>query len=216
MINLDKRLTAVLNEIKPCKILVDIGSDHGKVVVLARQKNLCEYAIATDISENSIKKASDLIAKVNIDRIETRVGNGTSVLKENEFDTVVIAGMGGYEIINILSKSAVKFKKYILVPHKNADMLRLFLAKENLYPEKDYKIFCKNKFYDIIVSSLGNYNPTFSQLYFGNCERTEDFNNFATLELIKLESLLKKAKTHQLTEIKNRLKILEDIINESY
>ena len=62
-------------------------------------------AIASDINKGPLEKANNNIIKNNADAIiETRLGNGLEVLKENEVDTIILAGMGGMLIIDILKK----------------------------------------------------------------------------------------------------------------
>ena len=60
-----------------------------------------------------------------------RIGDGLDALDYAEVDTVVIAGMGGFSIIDILSKNQKKtrsFKKLILQPRIAGDKLREWLA----------------------------------------------------------------------------------------
>lgn len=209
----DVRLKAIVNEILPCDILVDIGSDHGYVAAYACQKHLCKRAIATDISSGSLMKVSSLIQKERLTNIETRLGNGVEVLNIDEYDTVVIAGMGGIEIINILEKSLKIFKRYILSPQKNQYELRKYLSKHNVNPIKDYKVLSKSKYYDIIVAEEGIYTPQSEQLYYGNMDG-EFFESFRACEIKKLTEYYKRSKDDAKRKLAEKLFLLGVNINE--
>ena len=57
MLRLDKRLTAVVNEVNG-EVLADIGCDHGKVSAASLIGGKVKRVIACDISEDSLSKAS--------------------------------------------------------------------------------------------------------------------------------------------------------------
>ena len=109
-------------------------------------------AIACDISSKSLEKAVQLSKLYGLDDIEFRCGDGLQPLDDNEVDCAVIAGMGGKEIIAILSEIPQGIKKFVLVAHKNTIELRKFLADKNLYIDKDFVVEESGKFYNIIVS----------------------------------------------------------------
>lgn len=209
MINLDKRLGRILSEIKPCNTLADIGSDHGKIAIAARQSNLARKIIASDISAESIRKCESAIKRMGIDGIQTRVGDGIEVLDESEYDTVVIAGMGAHEIINILKKRKVNFSRYILLPHRNAEKLREYLANENIAPYIDEKVYCEGKFYDLIVAQSGEYSPNEVTVLYGG-GYGEDYKDFVIAECKKLENLLPIVDECKRKEYEHRLRLIKE------
>ncbi len=147
------RLKAVYNEIDG-KTLVDVGCDHGKISVQALIDKKVSRVIATDISQKSLNKAIELSKKYNIENIEFKCGNGLDVIKDNEADTVLIAGMGGMEIIDILKRKPKGIKKIILCPHSNTIELREFLVSNNFKISKDYIVKEDKIFYSIIVANV--------------------------------------------------------------
>lgn len=207
MIKLDERLTAVASEIKPCKTLADIGSDHGKIAVYAALNHLADNVIASDISAKSSLK-SQILAKNEGVEISVRVGDGTSTLKPDEYDTVVIAGMGGIEIVDILTKCQIKFNTYILVPHSKPEILRKFFITHNITTIKDYKIKCKGRFYDIILAAVGVYIPSEREIYYGKCIESVAFNEFKQYETDRLMKLLDRTNGVKRNEILSRLNVL--------
>lgn len=122
MNGLDKRLSEIVSNLKPGDRVADVGCDHGKVAVAA-VKITENRVIATDISAPSLKKAVELADRSGVsDMIDFRVGDGVSVLKNGEADTLVVAGMGGIEIAGMIG--TLEFKKYVLCPHSSEEELR--------------------------------------------------------------------------------------------
>lgn len=189
MINLDPRLKAVLNEIKPCEVIADIGADHGKIAVSAKLGGLAKKVIASDISEPSVTKARALAIQYEAE-LDIRVGDGITTLSIDEYDTVIIAGMGGIEISSILTKAINKFNRYIFAPHTKAYELRKFLSDKGILPIRDYKVFSKGKYYDIISAEIGEYKPNIDVLYYGYHENTPIFSEFCVKERARLKKII--------------------------
>lgn len=189
MINLDPRLKAVLNEIKPCEVIADIGADHGKIAVSAKLGGLAKKVIASDISEPSVAKARALAIQYEAE-VDIRVGEGITTLSSDEYDTVIIAGMGGIEISSILTKAIKKFNRYIFAPHTKAYELRKFLSDKGILPIRDYKVFSKGKYYDIISAEVGEYKPDNDILYYGYHENTPIFSEFCQKERARLKKII--------------------------
>ena len=128
---LSERLQYIANEIKKGETMADIGTDHGFLPLYLLEKNKCPKVIMTDISGGSLKKA-EVNCKLVKPRgdYELRLGNGIDVLCDGEVDTVVIAGMGGLLIADILEwnlKKSHSISRYILQPRNNPGRLRHFL-----------------------------------------------------------------------------------------
>lgn len=151
MLRLDKRLRAVVDEIR-ADVLADIGCDHGKVSAQALKEGRARKVIACDVSSGSLEKARVLAKRLSLGNMECRLGDGLRPLCENEADCAVIAGMGGNEIISILSDGLKGIKRFILVAHRKVVDLRRFLSANGLYVDKDYTVEENGKFYDIIVA----------------------------------------------------------------
>ena len=110
MIKLSKRLASIALNIDKEDKVVDIGCDHGYLSIYLKAVNGNKIVIATDINENALNMAKKNINKNRI-LIETRLGNGLDVINYNEVDTIIISGMGGNTILNILKKNKLKYIK---------------------------------------------------------------------------------------------------------
>ena len=177
---LGKRLTAVVDEVQG-KSLADVGCDHGKVSVECLLRGKVERVIACDVSPKSLQKAVDLAKSLQVGGIEFRVGDGLQVINDSEVDCVVIAGMGGMEIMSILSHVPQGIKRLVLSPHRNAIELRRFLSERGIYIAKDFIIKDGAKFYDVIVAEIDSGNdPAIDrrQLLLGKNTRSQDFDEY--------------------------------------
>ncbi len=108
----------------------DIGTDHGHLAVAARKNGNSSSIILTDISRDSLGKAMCNCRDLNVD---FRAGDGLEVIDNGAADTVVIAGMGGRLIADIIEKDIDKsrsFERLILQPRNNAAYLRMRLVKD--------------------------------------------------------------------------------------
>ena len=173
---LDKRLKQILSEIN-CETLADVGCDHGKLSVAAVITGRAKKAYAIDISEKSLVKTALLAKEHNLsDKIIPLCGDGLKPLKD-KVDLVVIAGMGGNEIIKILTESNYRGNA-ILVPHQDPYKLRDFLSNK-FRIEKDYIVKAGRKFYPIIVLKEGCDTYTENEKFLGkNQPFTPTFYDF--------------------------------------
>ncbi|MBD7909770.1 MULTISPECIES: class I SAM-dependent methyltransferase [Clostridium] len=128
---LSKRLMFIADYIDKCNSIIDVGTDHGYIPIYAVKKGLCERAIASDINKDPVKKAKLNVVLENVeDKVEVRFGGGLETVKKGEVDSVVIAGMGGNLIRDILEKDKNKLLSYkfmILQPAQNPEVLREYL-----------------------------------------------------------------------------------------
>lgn len=128
---LSKRLQFIADHIDRCKTIIDVGTDHGYIPIYSVKNNLCEKAIASDINKDPVKKAEMNAALEGVkSSVEVRLGGGLEVINIGEAEAVVIAGMGGNLIRDILEKDIEKtasFKYLILQPAQNPEVLREYL-----------------------------------------------------------------------------------------
>lgn len=162
---ISKRLRKILEIIPKSKILADIGTDHGYIPVEAVKNNIAIKAIASDISHGSLSKAINEIRKNNLEKkIDARLGSGLEVLLVDEADTVVIAGMGGILICDILENEYhTRFQSshplLILQPVQFPEKLREYLYKNGFEISAEELIEDEGKIYHIIVSRYRDLKP---------------------------------------------------------
>ena len=151
--------------------IVDIGTDHAKLPIWLVKNNIIKYAYACDINRFSLEKSRKNIQKYNLDeKIKVFYSDGLSNVSENIAETIVIAGLGGETIKNILKNCTwdKKNKKFILQPTKYDHVLRDFLSKNNFEIIQE-KIINQNKY---------NYTTMLCELSDKNYNYNYKFNNF--------------------------------------
>ncbi|NLB41925.1 MAG: SAM-dependent methyltransferase [Clostridiales bacterium] len=154
--NIRPRLRAIADLVPPSRRLADIGTDHGYLPLYLVQWGRIPSAIAADVSAGSLKKASVLIDQNNMYHvIETRLGDGLSVLSAGEVDTIVIAGMGGVLISEILQQGeeiARNASTLILQPMIGQEELRRWLIQNHYRIQDEDLVKESNRIYEIIVA----------------------------------------------------------------
>lgn len=158
-IKLSPRLEVIAGCVAGVKTMADIGTDHGYLPVHLVENHLVCSAIASDTNQKPLKKAEKIIIEQQLESsIETRLGSGLSVLKPGEVEAVVMAGMGGLLIRDLLEAEplvALGVNKLVLQPMNNQAILRRYLEthgfkiiKEDLAQEAD-------RVYEVIVAQPG-------------------------------------------------------------
>ena len=88
---LSPRLKAIYDNINRCKVLADIGCDHGFIPIEAVKNGIVRRAVACDVSKPSLLKAEKNIRLAGLsEKIDTRFGDGLEPLSQGEADTVQI------------------------------------------------------------------------------------------------------------------------------
>ena len=109
-----KRIDTLCSLLAPVKTFADVGCDHGFCTEYMLENGLCEYAVFSDISKGSLAKAETLLAPfVAAGKAKSVLGGGFYGVP-SDIDEVLIAGMGGAEIIAILSDSKTGFMPFFL------------------------------------------------------------------------------------------------------
>lgn len=133
MVRLSERLEKIAGFIDAGMTAADVGTDHGYIPIYLIQNGISPYVIASDINSGPLEKMEENLQKhMGGDRkgIMMRHGPGLEVLEPGEADAVVIAGMGGLLIEEILEKEPEvtnSVKRFILQPRNAPDKLRKWL-----------------------------------------------------------------------------------------
>ena len=225
MIKVNKRINKICSYVNS-KIIADIGADHGYITKYLFENNLIDFAFVTDISLKCLNKSRVNLKHFN-DKISYLVGDGLEVFND-ELDAflpanfpkilpkqVIIAGMGGMEIIKILSQDKEKiFSDFILQPQTNVIELRQFLTSSMFEIQQDVIAKEGKMFYNIIVVSRANkhFELTREELLFGKTnlkEKSKDFICYLNYEKNKCEQILKNKFVRDINE---RLLLIKKII----
>lgn len=201
---LSTRLQALAACIPEASRLIDVGTDHAYIPIYLMKHKIIEACIATDIHQGPLEKAKTNMAIHQISGIDLRLIDGLSGIAPGEGDVILIAGMGGYLIVNILKNnlSLVKTaKKIILQPQQDISEVRRFLHTVGLKIEDEQLVKEDDKYYVIIIAVLGN------ESYDKEYEYEYGKRLIAKGEFLFKEYLITKQKKHR--EIYEHIKAID-------
>lgn len=168
------RLNTLAKMVDPNSRLADIGTDHAYLPIELVKNGKIQYAIASDIAPGPLENARTDIAEAGLtSQIETRLGSGLETVKHvDQIDTVVIAGMGGKLMTNILDAAWNRdyhFKTLVLEPNIGEAGVRNWLMMHN-YQIVDEKLIAEaGHTYELIKARLTEkrHNLTEKEIFFG-------------------------------------------------
>ncbi len=154
-----ERLLEISKLVKENAIVADIGTDHGYIPVYLIENKVAKKVIGSDVSKGSLNKIISYVKSRKLEEfIDTRLGNGLEVIKPFEIDTVIIAGMGGILITEILEKDrniTNSINNFILQPMVGAKELREYLL-DNGFTIITTKLLKEDgRYYEIINAKIG-------------------------------------------------------------
>lgn len=199
-----KRLYEISKLVEKDKYVIDVGTDHGLVPLFLAKNNITNKILATDISENSLNKLNSKEFEPYKDIIETKVTDGFCGIEKRNNQIAIIAGMGAITIIDIIDKNLdfAKSLDYMIIESNIAnEKLRKYFNDNGFFIEKDFIVYEKGKYYDIMKVKTGKKESyDLSEIYYGK----DNIDNKNPLLVEKLEK-----------EYKKNLKFREDILRNS-
>lgn len=176
-----KRINAIIKQIKKANpVIIDVGSDHALLSTSLNERMNVKhiYNIEKNIGPFT-KTITNTSQYSNITNIHADGLNFN--IQERSVDYCVIAGMGGLNIINIMTnQNAKKCKKFILQPANNTSDLRRFLANNEYFIVYEEIVEDRGIYYDLIVVSKHEGIPIITQqdIFFGPYNLKHPSTNF--------------------------------------
>ncbi len=150
-----ERIAHICSFLCKARVFADVGCDHGYMTRYMLSKGLCERAYISDISEGSLSKAKALLSEeIAAGRCIPVVADGLDGLPE-PCDFVLIAGLGGEEIVKIIDRAYLP-PRFLFQPMKNSEKLRRYLVAHGAKIERDLTFSEgteRRKYYDLILGS---------------------------------------------------------------
>ncbi|QHS22783.1 tRNA (adenine(22)-N(1))-methyltransferase TrmK [Virgibacillus sp. MSP4-1] len=216
-LQLSNRLKSIANYLPEKSLFADIGSDHAYLPCYVCLHDSEARAIAGEINQGPYQRACEQVEKWNLsDRIHVRQGDGLSVLEPNEAEQIVIAGMGGTLITNILENGKEKLAgvhRIIAQPNINARYIRKWFYAHSFVLSDEEVMEEDGRFYEILVA---DYQPdlvtkemTEKEYYFGPYNLQDNNQAF-----IKKWEHVQKRKKQIIAQMKNASHPDEEKITE--
>ncbi len=228
MRELGTRLQAIVDYVKPDQRVADVGCDHAYVSMELAEKKNCTV-IATDINEGPLKTAAENIYGERLEKkVETRLSNGLEAIEPGEVDAIVIAGMGGHLITDILRDGADRLRpgmQLVLSPQSDLRLVRYSLRKQNIFIESEMCLSEGGKWYFILNCTVGMSLPmgvpdevAKKDMNYGSYlpeHPTEEFRAFLDWEARGFDVLIKDLKKQRTPAARARLGSLEKQLDEN-
>ncbi len=225
-INLSKRLKCIADFVDKGAVVADVGTDHGHIPIYLVLNGIVDYAIGMDINEGPLGKADENIRLYGVsEHIGLRLSDGLEKLEENEADTVIIAGMGGRLIANILENGKnvlTSVSNLILSPHTDIENVRHYLMEHEYKITKEKMLLDEGKYYTVIKAVHGTMNYDKEEFFlYGKIlleNRDEVLKEYLNLKKIKYNNILKKLSGDsemirgRKKELNDEMKVLESAL----
>lgn len=185
---LSRRLQRVAASVPQCGCMADIGTDHAYIPVWCIKTGVCQRAIACDVRPGPLKIAQKSICEYGAeDCIQTRLSDGLDAILPGEAEVIVIAGMGGLLIADILSRGKKVLTgqtRLVLQPMTAVEELRSFLYQNGFCITDEHVVAEENKFYNVIEASLGQDTASERDLVVGrNLEKEPDYAAYVAYKM---------------------------------
>lgn len=173
-LTLKGRLKLIADKVPQCGVVADIGTDHAYLPIYLIQQGRCESSIASDVKAGPVNVANRHISKYGLSqKIETRLGSGLETIELNEADTIIIAGMGGTLLAELLEADAEKAcsaKTLVLQPMNDLDIVRKWLYDHKFAISDEEFIAEGQKIYCIMTANYDGQTRSYDdfELHVGN------------------------------------------------
>ena len=164
-LKLSDRLSTATHYVRDGAIVADIGTDHAYIPIFLTLEGRVKHAIASDINEGPILRARENILEYGLEgKITTRISNGLNGIEQYEPTDILICGMGGELIADIIDACEYVKKsniRLILQPMTSIYELRSYLKNGFLTIDENI-VYEDGKFYQIICVEYDGITRSYS------------------------------------------------------
>lgn len=155
------RIDSIVELLKGANTVLDIGTDHGLVLIEAIKKEYIKKGIGSDINHAPLNETQKHLVELDLtDKITLVQSDGFENITYT-YDVVVITGMGYKMMKHILSKPHHTPNYYVLSPHHELEALRAYLSNSG-YEIIDEDIVYEKKPY-ILLKVIKNFKKLTQQ-----------------------------------------------------
>ncbi len=214
---LSLRLRQILNQIpEGLHTIVDVGADHGQLSMAMIEEEKCAQVFSVEVAKGPLKRLKNNIASKGLTHaIKVYFGSGLSPINE-AFDGVVIAGMGGFTMIEILKAHQERLlghEVFILQPQSGYEELRTYL-NSNGFTILDESLVKDDFLYEVWTVKMGTDKKyTREDLLIGPIHRIKKaplFDDYIEVKTKQLTDKLSKIKDIKGENSKKRRQQLEE------
>lgn len=158
-VQLSGRLESIAGLAGRGNTVCDVGCDHAHIPIRLLQTGAFARAIGIDVLDGPLGKAAGNLDLYGMaDRVDLRLSDGLDAYEAGEADTVVITGMGGTLMREILLREPEKTRSIpalVLGPQSDPDKVRDALRGLGFVIEDERLIFEDGKYYPVLRAVSG-------------------------------------------------------------
>ncbi|HEX6244595.1 MAG TPA: class I SAM-dependent methyltransferase [Polyangiales bacterium] len=168
MTALSLRLEAMLAMLDPCRVLVDVGTDHALLPIAAVERGIAARAIASDLREPPLRAARRTLRSSKArDRLLLLREDGLSALARGAVDAVSMAGMSGALMVQLCQASAHVLEgvgQLVLQPNSDAVLVRAWALRYGWHLREERMVLENGQFFTLCAlrPGLGARDPAYA------------------------------------------------------
>lgn len=162
------------------QVVCDIGTDHAYLPAYLINSGRCTQVIATDIKSGPLENAKGTLKRFHAEKsVRLVLSDGFQKVDPKGITDVVIAGMGGESIRDILADPSAAFIRkravnLVLQPMTRAEVLREWLSSNGFAMMKETAVKDTHVYTVIQAQYTGKAEPiTQAQTYYGMLKRSD-------------------------------------------
>lgn len=151
--------------------LADVGTDHGHLPICLLLERRISRAVACDLRPGPLSRARENADACGVsERMDFRLCDGLAEVRPEEAETIVVAGMGGENIADILRAApwtADGRHTLLLQPMTRPESLRSFLADGGYRIVREQLVWDRGTLYPVLQAGGGRMDLSLGQRYGG-------------------------------------------------
>jgi len=187
-LELSPRLQLLADWVPSGARVADVGTDHAFLPVWLVLHGKAVSAIASDLRKGPLSRGAETAKEYGVaNRVELRLCNGLTGIAPEEADVVVIAGMGGENIAQILAAApwtADGAHTMLLQPMSKMDILRSFLSCSGYEIVREKLVMDRGTVYPVMEVTAGHMELSQGQLHAGTKLLHDPLQDRALIERI--------------------------------
>ncbi|MBR5684346.1 MAG: Nif3-like dinuclear metal center hexameric protein [Ruminococcus sp.] len=150
---LDNRLKKIAELVSGKGTAVDVGTDHAYLAAELVTSGKCSRVIASDIKEGPLESARNTVERYGVqDKVELILSDGLENVPLEGVSDIIIAGMGGETIADIVGRIKEDDIRLIMQPMTKVELLRRKLYEMCYEITGEHIVADGDKMYVIIVA----------------------------------------------------------------
>lgn len=195
-IKLDSRLSAVASLVREGKTVADIGTDHAYLLAYLLQEGKIKKGIAADLRKGPLDNARKTLDECGeLENVRLVLSDGLDELKKGDCDDIVIAGMGGILIKEILERTLWVFDENIHIvaqPMTHGEVYRRFLIENGFKIIKESATTDGKRYYCVISAQYDGKKRAAEEWYTYVGELIKNDDEASKLYINKIITALEK------------------------